>query len=150
MSIVMSFKERVFHSVLFETLAVILSIAGLAIFTNHDIAALSGTMLVVATIAMIWNFVFNWGFDRLKPGPKEKRSLSLRVMHVIAFEAGLLIFTIPVMALILQVGIWEAFLMDIGVTIFITFYAFSFNLIYDNVRAALIKSRQQSIEPVQL
>ena len=140
----MSFKERIFHSVLFEGLAVSLSIAGLIVFTDHDIAALSGTMIVIATIAMIWNFVFNYFFDRFKPGPKEKRSLSLRVIHVISFEAGLLIFTIPVMALILRVSLWEALLLDIGVTIFITFYAFTFNLIYDNVRATLLKGRSQS------
>lgn len=149
MSIVISFKERIFHSVLFEGLALSMSIAGLAIFTDHDIAALSGTMIVIATIAMLWNFVFNWGFDKLKPGPKEQRSLSLRVIHVIAFEIGLLIFTIPVMAVILKVGIWEAFLMDIGVTIFITIYAFTFNLVYDNVRASLMEGNTQSIEPIK-
>ena len=32
--------ERVFHSVSFEVIAVTLSIAGLAAFTEHDIAAL--------------------------------------------------------------------------------------------------------------
>jgi len=149
MSIVISFKERIFHSALFEGLALSMSIAGLAIFTDHDIAALSRTMIVIATIAMLWNFVFNWGFDKLKPGPKEQRSLSLRVIHVIAFEIGLLIFTIPVMAVILKVGIWEAFLMDIGVTVFITIYAFTFNLVYDNVRASLMEGSTQSIEPIK-
>ncbi|MFA0287547.1 chlorhexidine efflux transporter, partial [Vibrio sp. 10N.222.45.F7] len=49
-----------------------------------------------------------------------------------------LIATIPVMAFLLNVGIWQAFLMDIGVTIFITIYAFVFNLIYDHVRAFLV------------
>ena len=146
MNQVMSFKERVFQSVLFESLAVGMCITGLAIFTEHDIDELSGMMILIATIAMIWNFVFNWGFDKVKPGPKEQRSLSLRVIHVIAFEIGLLIFTIPVMAVILKVGIWEAFLMDIGVTIFITIYAFTFNLVYDNVRASLMKVNTQSIE----
>ncbi|MEH6452088.1 MAG: PACE efflux transporter [Psychromonas sp.] len=146
----MSMKERVFHSVLFEGVAVSLSIAGLDVFTEHDIAALSGTMIVIATIAMIWNFLFNWVFDRIMKGPKEKRSISLRVMHVLVFEAGLLIFTIPVMAFILEVSLWDAFIMDIGVTIFITFYAFTFNLIYDNVRASIIKGRRESEEAVQL
>lgn len=55
----MSTLERLFHSVLFEVLAVTLSIIGLAIFTDHDVNALSGTMIVVATIAMMWNYCFN-------------------------------------------------------------------------------------------
>jgi len=134
----MSTLERVFHSVLFEVLAVTLSIVGLAIFTDHDVNALSGTMIVVASIAMMWNYCFNRIFDRHFTGEKSQRSLKLRVFHVVLFEAGLLVATIPVMAYLLNVGIWQAFLMDIGVTIFITIYAFVFNLIYDHVRAFLV------------
>ena len=135
----MSTLERVFHSVLFEVLAVTLSIIGLAIFTRHDVNALSGTMIVVATIAMMWNYCFNSIFDRYFTGEKSKRSLKLRIFHVVLFEAGLLIATIPVMAYLLNVGLWQAFLMDIGVTIFITIYAFVFNLIYDHVRAFWVR-----------
>lgn len=138
----MSIKERVFHSALFEGLAVSLSILGLVTFTDHDIVSLSGTMIVISTMAMLWNFFFNYYFDRIITGPREKRSLSLRVIHIILFEAGLLFFTVPVMAFILHVNLWDAFIMDLGVTIFITIYAFSFNLIYDNVRAAYFQSRQ--------
>ncbi|UPR37420.1 PACE efflux transporter [Vibrio cyclitrophicus] len=134
----MSTLERVFQSVLFEVLAVTLSIVGLAIFTDHDVNALSGTMIVVASIAMMWNYCFNRIFDRYFTGEKSQRSLKLRVFHVVLFEAGLLVATIPVMAYLLNVGIWQAFLMDIGVTIFITIYAFVFNLIYDHVRAFLV------------
>lgn len=142
MAMVMSIKERIFHSVLFEGLAVTLSIIGLVTFTDHDIISLSGTMIVIATIAMIWNFFFNYYFDRIITGPKEKRSLSLRVIHVISFEAGLLFFTIPAMAFILSVSLWDAFIMDLAVTIFITIYAFLFNLIYDNVRASLLQNNE--------
>ncbi|MGF1800806.1 PACE efflux transporter [Vibrio gigantis] len=142
----MSTLERVFHSVLFEVLAVTLSIIGLAIFTDHDVSALSGTMIVVATIAMVWNYCFNRIFDRYFTGEKSERSLKLRVFHVVLFEAGLLIATIPIMAYLLDVGIWQAFLMDIGVTIFITIYAFVFNLIYDHVRAFWVRSSDLAVQ----
>lgn len=131
----MSTVERIFHAVLFEVLAVSLSIFGLALFTNHDVNLISGTMIVVATIAMIWNFIFNWGFDLIITGAKTQRSFFMRVVHVLLFEIGLLIFTIPVMAVILKVSLWEAFIMDVGVTIFITIYAFTFNYVYDHARA---------------
>ncbi|BBM66265.1 PACE efflux transporter [Vibrio alfacsensis] len=133
--------ERIFHAVLFEVLAISLSIVGLAVFTEHEVSALSGTMIVVATIAMIWNFIFNWIFDHFATGPKEKRTILLRIVHVVLFEAGLLFVTIPAMAWMLDVGLWEAFLMDVGVTIFITLYAFVFNYTYDHLRALLIKRR---------
>ncbi|HAS63236.1 MAG TPA: hypothetical protein DCS35_12090 [Vibrio sp.] len=141
----MSRLERLFHAITFEVLAVSLSIIGLAIFTNHDINLLSGTMIVIATIAMIWNVIFNWAFDKFVPGKKEKRSWITRVNHVLLFEAGLLFVTVPVMAYILKVGLWEALVMDIGVTIFITIYAFVFNLAYDHIRAWLVERRTPSI-----
>ncbi|MEZ8989346.1 PACE efflux transporter [Vibrio breoganii] len=142
----MNTLERVFHSVLFEVLAIIISIIGLTIFTDHDVNTLSGTMISVATIAMMWNYGFNRIFDRYFTGEKSKRSLKLRAFHVVLFQAGLLILTIPVMAYILNVGIWQAFLMDIGVTIFITIYAFVFNLIYDHIRAFLVKRDNLAIQ----
>lgn len=138
----MGIIERVFHSLLFEILALIMSIAGLALFTQHDISTLSGTMIVVASMAMAWNYSFNYVFDLYVKGEKTKRSILLRIAHVILFEAGLLFFTIPVMAFILDLSLWDAFLMDLGVTIFITIYAFVFNLSYDHLRVFILITRR--------
>jgi uncharacterized membrane protein len=104
-------------------------------------------MIVIATIAMIWNFIYNWIFDQFFTGEKTQRTLSLRIFHVVLFELGLLFVTVPVMAYLLNVSIWEAFVMDIGVTIFITIYAFTFNWVYDNVRAVLMRrmTRENSL-----
>ncbi len=133
--------ERVFHSVLFEVLAVSMSIAGLALFTDHEVSSLSGTMITIASIAMVWNYIFNMAFDRIVKGEKEKRTFSTRIIHVGLFEAGLLFFTIPVMAYILKISLWDAFILDLGITIFITIYAFVFNLSYDHLRAFYLKNK---------
>ncbi|MGR5361522.1 PACE efflux transporter [Vibrio mediterranei] len=130
--------ERIFHSVLFEVLAVTFSVIGLALFTNHDVAALSGTMIVIATMAMCWNYLFNMMFDYFVQGEKILRSLKTRIVHVVLFEAGLLLVTIPAMAYLLNVSLLEAFVMDIGVTIFVTIYAFLFNLVYDHARVWVV------------
>lgn len=137
----MSTLERIFHALLFEVLAVSLSILGLIIFTNHDPQILSGTMIVIASMAMAWNFFFNWLFDLFFTGDKNKRTMKLRLFHVIIFELGLLILTVPVMAYILTISIVDAFMMDIVVTVFITIYAFIFNWVYDNIRAVIISRK---------
>ena len=137
----MSTLERIFHALLFEVLAVSLSILGLIIFTNHDPQILSGTMIVIASIAMAWNFFFNWLFDLFFTGDKKKRTIKLRLFHVIIFELGLLVLTVPVMAYILTISIVDAFMMDIVVTVFITIYAFIFNWVYDNIRAVIISRK---------
>jgi uncharacterized membrane protein len=142
MNPVISKKERVFHAILFELLAVVSSVIGLTIFTDHDVASLSGTLIVVAMIAMCWNVIFNWIFDQFATGPKEKRSVSLRIFHVIIFEAGLLFITVPVMAYLLETSMWNAFIMDLGVSIFITIYAFVYNLVYDHARAYICRAKQ--------
>lgn len=140
----MGATERVFQAVLFEVLAVSLSILGLVLFTDHAIGALSGTMIIIATIAMCWNFIFNWFFDRVATGAKEKRSLLFRLFHVVLFQGGLLILTVPIMAYILKVSLWQALLMDIGVTLFVTCYAFTFNLVYDHTRAYVLASKKSN------
>ena len=143
--------ERVFHAVLFEVLAVSLSIVLLMTFTDHQVRALSGTMIIIATIAMAWNFVFNWIFDKFFPGDKTQRTIVMRIFHVILFELGLLVLTIPAMAVILGVSLYQALVMDIGVTIFITLYAFVFNFIYDHIRAVIEKKRRlSSTSPISI
>lgn len=137
--------ERIFQSVLFEVLAVSLSIMGLMLFTDHPVGSLSGTMIVIATIAMGWNYGFNLFFDKFVKGDKVNRSLQTRIIHVILFEAGLLVLTVPTMAYLLSVSLFDAFMMDLGVTIFITFYAFLFNLIYDHLRAYIMREQQVAI-----
>ncbi|CAH0533145.1 hypothetical protein VST7929_01006 [Vibrio stylophorae] len=135
----MSVAERIFHAVLFEILAITFSIIALILFTDQPVAVLSGTMITIATIAMIWNYFFNLVFDRFFPGEKTLRPLKLRIFHVVLFEAGLICFTVPVFAYALKTSLLHAFLMDLSMTIFITCYAFVFNLLYDHLRALLIR-----------
>lgn len=135
----MTLRERLFHAALFELLAIIFSVIGLMLLTEHSVSSLSGSMIAVAFIAMVWNMVFNAAFDRLVPGKRENRGWLLRIGHVAAFEGGLLLFTVPVMAWILQVSLWQAFILDIGVTLFITLYALIFNYCYDHSRVYLIR-----------
>lgn len=137
----MSTAERIFHAVLFEILAVAFTVGGMTFLTDHDVGALTGTIVIISAIAMVWNFVFNTLFDRVFTGPREMRSFRLRLMHTVMFELGLLVFTIPVVAYILQVDWITAFVMDIGMTLFVMVYALIFNWSYDNIRARIIARR---------
>ncbi|SEQ22183.1 Chlorhexidine efflux transporter [Basfia succiniciproducens] len=47
-----------------------------------------------------------------------------RLFHTVAFETGLLIFTIPVIAYFLAVDWFTAFLMDVGISITIMLYGY--------------------------
>ena len=126
--------ERVFHSVLFEALAVTLSVGGLILFTDFDASKLAGCLVLISLIAMVWNFIFNMGFDKIFVGEKRHRSLALRALHAVSFETGLVVITTPILAHMLHTSLKQAFMMDIGVTLFIMFYTIVFNYVYDTVR----------------
>lgn len=141
-----SFSDRVRHAISFE-------IIGLALVTPlgswafdmplHDIGIVS---IVSATIATVWNFVYNYVFDlALKrfTGATEKRLL-MRVCHALLFELGLIAFLMPFIAWYLAISLWQAWVMDMSFALFYVFYAFVFNWVYDRV-FPLPEWRTQSI-----
>lgn len=133
--------ERIFHAVLFEVLAVLLTIVGLILSTEHQLMAVSGLVILISLIAMVWNFIFNWIFDYFFPASRETRGLKIRLLHVTLFEGGLLCITLPLVAYLLNVSLWQAFVIDFAMTVFIVIYTLIFNYIYDHARASIVKKR---------
>ncbi|MDB6454453.1 PACE efflux transporter [Falsirhodobacter sp. 20TX0035] len=128
-------SDRIRHALSFEVIGLLLVIPlGAAGFGLH--AEDMGVVAVVAaTVATLWNFVYNMIFDRLMKrwtGSVHK-TLPLRVLHTLLFEAGLLLFTLPFIALYLGIGLWQALVMDVAFVLFYLVYAFVFNWLYDKV-----------------
>jgi len=59
-----TFRERVVHALLFEAVALAIFIPGSALVFNQPMQHMGVIGVVSATIATLWNFVFNLGFDR--------------------------------------------------------------------------------------
>lgn len=139
-NIPMSLKERLLHSLLFEIGAVTVASVVVLVLSTVKPSTAIGTGVAMALMAMVWNLVFNAGFDKIFTEPRQNRSFGLRLFHTISFELGLLVFTIPMIAYLLGLTLWQALLADIGLTILITVYALIFNWIYDNIRLKFIKT----------
>lgn len=139
-NIPMSLKERLLHSLLFEIGAVTVASVVVLVLSTVKPSTAIGTGVAMALMAMVWNLVFNAGFDKIFTEPRQNRSFGLRLFHTISFELGLLVFTIPMIAYLLNLTLWQALLADIGLTILITVYALIFNWIYDNIRLKFIKT----------
>lgn len=137
LTIRMSALERLFHALLFEIGALLSTVLLMDFLTNHSTSLLATTIILISIIAMVWNVVFNLLFDRWFPGERLARGLAIRLLHTTAFELGLLLFTVPLVALMLNIGWWEAFVMDIGMTLFVMSYSLIFNWLYDYLRAWL-------------
>ena len=135
----MKFKERLFHAILFEIGAVLVTSFAMLTADMGEAHAAFGVSVAMAFVAMVWNFVFNWGSDKTFIGKREDRSVILRIFHTVSFEAGLLIATIPMIAYALNLTLWQALVTDIALTVLITLYGFLFNLAYDHLRLKFVE-----------
>lgn len=128
-----SFGDRVRHAVLFELIGLAMFTPMAAIVFNQPIAHMGVIGVVGATVATLWNFIYNLGFDRalMRLRGKVQKTISIRIVHAVIFEAGLVIILIPFIAWYLQITLVEALVMDIAVVTFYLVYAFVFNIVYD-------------------
>jgi uncharacterized membrane protein len=120
---------------MFEVIGLALVIPGGAMLFNLPATHMGVIGVGSATVATLWNFVFNLGFDHamLRFAGHTRKSLGLRVLHALLFEGGLLVLLLPPMAWYLGMGLWQTFVMDLAIVVFYVVYAFLFNLAYDRV-----------------
>lgn len=137
----MSKLERMFHALLFEFFAILISIIAVKFSSTHSTINTTVVIILISLIAVLWNMVFNGIFDQFFTAPRENRSIPLRICHTLLFEGGLLLLTLPMIVYVLNISWLEAFIMDIGLTLLILVYTFFFNFAYDHLRATLMKNR---------
>lgn len=133
----MTVKERIFHSILFELLALTIIVFAVSQTSSQDTMTMTGLAASLSVIAMSWNYLYNLGFDRLFGADRLSRGLWQRIGHSIGFEGGLTLVSLPLIMWVLKLGVWQALLADIGLTVFFLIYALLFNWSYDIIRAKL-------------
>ena len=127
-------KRRILYVSLYELIAIAVATYGLAWVTGAGAAHSSVIAAVSSAIAVLWNLAFNWLFERWESRQSVRgRSMARRVAHAIGFEGGLIFFLVPLFAWWFQVGLWQAFVMDIGLIVFFLCYTFVFNWGFDRV-----------------
>ena len=138
MSFQRSVKERFFHAVVFEVLAVAICAPLGAWLLDYSLAHMGLLTLMISLIAMVWNMVFNSIFDDAQRRLGFTRNLAARAVHSVLFEIGLILAVVPLAAWWLNIGLWEAFVLDIGIVLFFLPYTFAFNWTYDHFRARVV------------
>jgi len=139
---VRSVKERIFHGLLFEVLAIGIATPLAAWLTGESLRAMGVLSAVISLMALIWNMTFNWAFDMLQQRYQFERNIGVRIIHACAFEIGLVIMAVPFIAWWINASLWHAFVIDIGLILFFLPYAFFFNLFYDKARIVVIRQRR--------
>ena len=140
-----SVRERFFHALAFELLAIAICAPLGAWLLGYSLAHIGLLTLMISLVAMTWNMIFNAIFDRAQRRLGFERTLMARVLHAVLFEIGLVLAVVPLAAWWLDIGLWEAFVLDIGIALFFLPYTFLFNLAYDHLRPRFVAKKMQSV-----
>ena len=140
-----SVRERFFHALAFELLAIAICAPLGAWLLGYSLAHIGLLTLMISLVAMTWNMIFNAIFDRGQRRLGFERTLVARALHAVLFEIGLLLAVAPLAAWWLKIGLWEAFVLDIGIALFFLPYTFLFNLAYDHLRARFVAKKIQTV-----
>ena len=128
-------RDRIRHAVLFELTALVIVTPLGGLLFAVDMGHFGVVAIVSTTIAMLWTYAYNLGFDHamLRLFKDVRKSLLTRIVHAGLFEIGLLCLLVPCIAWYLAVPLWQAFIMDVSLAGFYVVYAFAFNWLYDIV-----------------
>ena len=126
--------RRVVQAVLYEVFAVAFVGPVLSFFFDQPASSTIALAIIMSTIALTWNYVFNAIFERWEARQKTKgRSVWRRLAHATGFEGGLVFGLVPVMSYWLKISWFEAFIADLGILVFFFVYAIAFTWAFDKV-----------------
>lgn len=90
---------------------------------------------------MLWNIIYNAGFDRLWPVSRVTRNLTVRILHAAGFETGFILIGVPIAAFMLNLTLVQAFMLELGFFLFFLPYTVVYNWAYDALRQRWLASR---------
>ena len=126
--------RRVLQATLYEVIAIAVVGPVLGVAFDKPQASTFGLAVVLSTIALAWNYMFNGLFERWESRQAVRgRSLARRLAHGIGFEGGLAVILVPVMSLWLEISPAEAFVANLALLAFFFFYAIAFTWAFDRV-----------------
>lgn len=135
-----SLGERIVHAVLFEAIAIGICAPVAAWLMNKPLFQMGLLAVMLSTVAMVWNIIYNTGFDKIFP-INQKRRMPLRIAHALGFESGFILIGLPLAAWMLGITLWQALMVEIGFFLFFLPYTIIYNWCYDALR-------QRWVQPV--
>lgn len=127
-------KRRLLYVSTYELIAIAAATLGLAQLTGQGAGHSSVVAVAGSCIALVWNLVFNWAFERWESRQVVRgRSVARRIAHAVGFEGGLVFTLVPLFAWWFGVSLWEAFVMDLALIVFFLCYTFVFNWAFDRL-----------------
>ncbi len=126
--------RRVLQACLYEIVAIVFVGPVLSIAFDESHASTFALAVVLSSIALTWNYLFNAVFEKWESQQSVRgRTFKRRIAHGLGFEGGLTIILVPVMALWLNTSFLTAFLANLGLLAFFFVYAVAFTWAFDRI-----------------
>ncbi len=126
--------RRILYATLFETGGVLLSTALLLLMAQTTGPTSFVFSVLAATVAMLWNLVFNSLFERWEARQTIRgRSLARRALHAVLFETGLAALLLPLTAWWFAVPLLTAFFYESALILGFLCYTWAFTWAFDRI-----------------
>lgn len=118
----------------YELIGAIFTIFVLGTLLGHNGGESTVTAILVSLTATAWNYVWNSIFEwaERRFGIKGRGPI-MRIVQAIGYEGGLLIFTIPLVAFLLQVSLLEALVIESGLLAFFLVFTYVYSWAFDKI-----------------
>tara|TARA_R110002126_G_scaffold22848_1_gene81018 strand:+ start:1608 stop:2033 length:426 start_codon:yes stop_codon:yes gene_type:complete len=126
-------KRKLVYVTFYELIAVTVVTLTLLVL-GHPVISAGVASIITSIVAVSWNLVWNTAFERWERQQQQRsRTIKRRVAHALGFELGLLATLVPAMAWWLEISLYHALVLDLGLLVFFVCYTFVFTLGFDKV-----------------
>jgi len=135
--------RKIVQAILYEAIAVACVAPALELAFGAGMAQSTVLSVLMSGVAMSWNMLYNWVFERWEARqPQRKRTLLRRLLHALGFEGGLVVILLPLVAYWLQVSLLAALLTNLALFAFFFVYAFVFPWGFEKVFDVPLSAQQ--------
>lgn len=130
-----SAADRIRQALSFEFIGIVIVTPLFAWVFDHPIGDMGALVVLGATAATMWNYIFNLVFDHVLNWRRRDvhKTMPLRIVHAVLFEATLLVLLLPLFAWWLGVPLTAALVIEISFAAFYMGYTFVFTWGYDTL-----------------
>ncbi|MCC4107502.1 PACE efflux transporter [Serratia ureilytica] len=127
-------KRKLVYVTAYEIIGMAISALGLALLSGHAPSSTGPLAVVITTIAVSWNFIYNYLFEWWESRQVSRtRTLKRRILHAVGFQLTLVVYLIPLIAWWMGITLWQALLLDMALIVIIPCYTFVFNWAFDKL-----------------
>ena len=135
-------KQRIVHATCYELILLVIGTPILGFVLGASLTHTGILWVMMSLTALVWNMLFNHQFEKFERYKGwHTRTVKIRILHAVGFEGGLLIFTVPMIAWMMNLSLWQALWLDIGMALSIMVYTFIYQWCYDLIMMRQTKAK---------